>query len=82
MLAVAYVCEHPSSSNTSQTPIHTHETTGLPGRSDAKKGGSGSPNRNLIMLSKDVARHGEIHPMIARLTLDDHGQLVKLVVSR
>ena len=41
-----------------------------------------SPYRNLVMLSKNVARHGEIHPMIARLTLDNRGRLVKLVVSR
>jgi hypothetical protein len=35
-----------------------------------------------VTLSKQVARHGEIHPEIARLTLDDQGHLIKLVVSR
>jgi hypothetical protein len=36
----------------------------------------------LITLSKQVMRSGEIHPEIARLTLDEQGKLVKLVVSR
>ncbi len=38
--------------------------------------------RKLVTLSKHVKRSGEIHPEIARLTLDDQGNLVKLVVSR
>lgn len=38
--------------------------------------------RSLVTLSKKVARSGEIHPQIARLRLDEHGKLVKLVVSR
>jgi hypothetical protein len=47
-----------------------------------KKKQSGSSLRRLVTLSKQVARHGEIHPEIARLTLDDQGHLIKLVVSR
>jgi len=38
--------------------------------------------RKLVTLSKHVKRSEEIHPEIARLTLDDQGKLVKLVVSR
>jgi len=38
--------------------------------------------RKLVTLSKNVKQSDEIHAEIARLTLDDQGQLVKLVVSR
>lgn len=38
--------------------------------------------RQLVTLSKQVARSGELHPEIARLTLDEQGKVVKLVVSR
>ena len=37
---------------------------------------------SLVTLSKQVRRAGEVHPEIARLTLDEQGKLVKLVVSR
>ena len=37
---------------------------------------------SLVTLSKQVLRSGEVHPEIARLTLDEQGKLVKLVVSR
>jgi hypothetical protein len=37
---------------------------------------------SLVTLSKQVRRSGEVHPEIARLTLDEQGKLVKLVVSR
>jgi len=37
---------------------------------------------SLVTLSKQVKRSGEVHPEIARLTLDEQGKLVKLVVSR
>jgi hypothetical protein len=37
---------------------------------------------SLVTLSKQVARPGGVHPRIARLTLDDKGKVVKLVVSR
>jgi hypothetical protein len=38
--------------------------------------------RRLVTLSKQVSRSGEMHPEIARLTLDEQGKIVKLVVSR
>ncbi len=37
---------------------------------------------SLVTLSKQVRRSGEVHPEIARLTLDEQGKLLKLVVSR
>jgi tetratricopeptide (TPR) repeat protein len=39
-------------------------------------------SRSLVTLSKQVPRPGGVHPRIARLTLDEQGKLVKLVVSR
>lgn len=39
-------------------------------------------SRSLVMLSKQVPRPEGVHPRIARLTLDERGKLVKLVVSR
>ena len=38
--------------------------------------------RSLVILSKQVALSDGVHPRVARLTLDDRGKLVKLVVSR
>jgi tetratricopeptide (TPR) repeat protein len=38
--------------------------------------------RNLVTLSKQVARSEHIHNHYARLTLDAHGNLVKLAISR
>jgi hypothetical protein len=37
---------------------------------------------SLVTLSKQVASSNGVHPRVARLTLDEHGKLVKLVVSR
>jgi hypothetical protein len=37
---------------------------------------------SLVTLSKPVTLASGAHPRIARLTLDEHGELVKLVVSR
>jgi hypothetical protein len=37
---------------------------------------------SLVTLSKQVASPNGVHPRVARLTLDEHGKLVKLVVSR
>jgi hypothetical protein len=39
-------------------------------------------SRRLVLLSKHVTRSEGVHPQYARLTLDDQGKLVKLVVSR
>lgn len=42
----------------------------------------GSAKRRLVTLSKRVPNTHGVHSHVARLTLDDQGQLVKLVVSR
>jgi len=39
-------------------------------------------SRRMVLLSKNVTRADGIHPQYARLTLDEEGELVKLVVSR
>jgi tetratricopeptide (TPR) repeat protein len=39
-------------------------------------------NRQVVTLSKEITRSEGTHPIYARLTLDDDGELVKLVVSR
>jgi hypothetical protein len=38
--------------------------------------------RKLVILSKSIAHSNQIHKHYARLTLDEQGKLVKLVVSR
>ncbi len=58
----------------------------------ARRGGKsrGNPPRKgelagaqrLITLSKQIAVAGGVHPRLARLTLGEHGELIKLVVSR
>ena len=53
-----------------------------PSRSDGKEASFTQVVHNLVTLSKQVKRSGEVHPEIARLTLDEQGKLVKLVVSR
>jgi hypothetical protein len=40
------------------------------------------PNRRVVTLRKEVQRISKVHHHYARLTLDPHGKLVKLVVSR
>jgi hypothetical protein len=37
---------------------------------------------SLVTLSKQVTLPNGVHPRVARLTLDERGKLVKLVVSR
>jgi hypothetical protein len=49
---------------------------------DGKETPIGQVFHSLVTLSKQVRRSGEVHPEIARLTLDEQGKLVKLVVSR
>lgn len=78
-----YVCE--TSSSLENNPVSANSKSH--GKSFTKKNTEknkpgGLLNRNLVMLSKSIARQGEIHPIFARLTLDDRGRLVKLVVSR
>ena len=40
------------------------------------------PGRKLVTISKQAERSGGTLPQVARLTLDEDGQVVKLVVSR
>jgi hypothetical protein len=48
----------------------------------ASKGGPGTRERKLVILSKSVSHTDHVHKHYARLTLDERGKLVKLVVSR
>jgi tetratricopeptide (TPR) repeat protein len=52
------------------------------GQLHAKTKPSKQPNRSLVTLSKHVEDDHCIHSHYARLTLDNEGRLVKLVVSR
>jgi tetratricopeptide (TPR) repeat protein len=52
------------------------------GQLHAKTKPGKQPNRSLVTLSKHVEDDHCIHSHYARLTLDDEGRLVKLVVSR
>lgn len=49
---------------------------------NGKSGPVKTPDRRLVVLSKSFEKAGVIHPQFARLTLDIHGKLVKVVVSR
>jgi hypothetical protein len=95
---VLYVCEHEGCNGQVQScsPTHIKDQDSLEAenlrraealhdqtvRPDGKATAFKSVFHNLVTLSKQVRRSGEIHPEIARLTLDEHGKLVKLVVSR
>jgi hypothetical protein len=83
---LAYVCEHaPHSDNggpLAQISTHIEPSPKKKSRQGKKGKQYESPFRRMVLLSKQVARHGEIHPVIARLTLDDRGKLVKMVISR
>lgn len=41
-----------------------------------------APNRHLVTLSKRVRAESKQHPSYARITMDSHGKVVKLAVSR
>ncbi|MQC26109.1 MAG: hypothetical protein DWG76_01485 [Chloroflexi bacterium] len=41
-----------------------------------------APNRQLVTLSKNVKSGNRQHPSYARITMDAHGKVVKLAVSR
>ena len=43
---------------------------------------STNPLRRFVTLSKQVPNTHGVHAQVAKLTLDDQGKLVKLVVSR
>jgi hypothetical protein len=78
---VAYVCEHEP--HGSQHAARSSSETQEADASQERKGRRERKSfRSLVMLSKQVARSGGIHPEIARLTLDEKGKLLKLVVSR
>lgn len=57
-------------------------TEGQANTSGAKSKAAVHTGRNLVTLSKQVARSEHIHNHYARLTLDAHGNLVKLAISR
>lgn len=61
-----------------KSPHHLCPTSQL----QAKHHAANQPSRKLITLSKQVARSEHIHNHYARLTLDAHGKLVKLAISR
>jgi hypothetical protein len=95
---MAYVCEREGCDGKGQdcspSRIKSREVQGLTDMQNAVEmqnrapcpDGKGTPLtqvfHRLVTLSKQVRRSGEIHPEIARLTLDEQGKLVKLVVSR
>jgi hypothetical protein len=61
----------------------------LGAKTDARQPNSAAPGadpsaaeRQVVTLSKLVPGGAHVHPLYARLTLDEKGQLVKLVVSR
>jgi hypothetical protein len=60
---------------------HTCPTSQLEAKQD-KSPGERKVSRRLVLLSKHVTRSEGVHPQYARLTLDEQGKLVKLVVSR
>lgn len=61
------------------------ENTPKNGRTRSKNGratAATTPTGSLVTLSKPTITPGGAHPCIARLTLDDAGNVIKLVVSR
>jgi len=91
-----YICEHEGCDGQAQTGCVASDkdaagqknSAGAPGtqsqtaRPDGKGTSATRVFHSLVTLSKQVRRSGETHPEIARLTLDEQGKLVKLVVSR
>ncbi len=69
---------------------HPAEPTAAPPAGKKRRGRNGAKNPkgagedlpSLVTLSKQVALPNGVHPRVARLTLDERGRLVKLVVSR
>lgn len=56
-----------------------------PQRTQSKNGGAvrpAAPSGSLVTLSKPVITPEGAHPRVARLTLDDAGKVIKIVVSR
>lgn len=51
-------------------------------RRKSRSGPELNPLPTVVTLSKQFSQPEGVHPRIARLTLDEHGKVVKLVVSR
>jgi hypothetical protein len=49
---------------------------------NAKHNAKVKSHRNVVTLSKNFERAHHIHKQYARLTLDEQGNIVKMVVSR
>lgn len=58
-----------------------HECS-IPHHASAKTMPGMAPNRQLVTLSKQVQGQHHTHPSYARITMDQHGKVVKLAVSR
>lgn len=50
-------------------------------RIDSKRQPLGKPRRRVVTLSKNFEQAHRTHKQYARLTLDDHGNIIKMVVS-
>jgi hypothetical protein len=57
---------------------HACPTAQLNGKNRLKQ----EPNRRVVVMNKTIESAGSHHPHYARLTLDQEGKLVKIVVSR
>jgi hypothetical protein len=51
-------------------------------RLESKPSEQPTPKHQVVILSKQISGNDHVHRQIARLTLDEKGQMVKLVVSR
>ncbi len=85
---LVYSCEHephsmPQKISEEQSCLQQRSFSPENGHSNDRKSSRLTMNfRNLVTLRKQVSGSGETHLEIARLTLDEHGKLVKMVVSR
>lgn len=77
--------EHPDCSAESQATEVVKDKAGKRGKRRGlwhKSKNWSEDRRSLVILSKQVALPEGVHPRVARLTLDERGKLLKLVVSR
>ena len=68
--------------NVERTECHASGHTCPTALSGAKNRTTHPPTRKTIVLSKRIEQNAHYHNQYARLTLDEHGKLVKLAVSR
>jgi len=61
---------------------HTCPTGQLNNGKSCKSSSDHAPHHHMVVLSKTLENAGHTHPQFARLTLDNQGKLVKIVVSR